>query len=185
MATAPGSPANPVAQRPPLAIRVAKSVAAVVAFVATLLGIVFVLWPSLRPEPPPPTRQADLSGLELERPVTFGAYLGRINQPAGGLEDAVLEERGALASFDFAIVGYKERRLPLVWQLIDARNGKVLDQSRDVFIEPEALRDSGSWPVWVPLPNGRKRRVFIQLELYEPRGVVALETLRTRTFRTD
>jgi hypothetical protein len=166
----------------PLAFRLTKSIAAVVAFIASLLGIVFLLWPSLKPEAPSPTRNVELSGLTLEPSVTFGAYLGRINQPPGGLEDAVLKERGALASFDFVIEGYKDRPLPLAWQLIDARGGEVLDENRDIRLEPEVTKDSGTWHVWVPLPKGERKRVFIMIQLFQPRGVLALKTLRTRTF---
>jgi hypothetical protein len=177
-----GAQVPPATPSRPLPLRLAKAAAAVVAFVGSVLGIVFVLWPSLKPEAPSPIRRVELSGVTLERPVTFGAYLRRIQQPAGGLEDAVLRQRGALASFDFVIEGYKNRRLPLAWQLVEARGGDVLDESRDVWLEPEVTKDSGTWPVWVPLPRGRPRRVFIQCALYEPRGVVALETFRTRTF---
>ena len=164
------------------AVRAAKAVAALVAFVASVLGVLFLLWPSLKPEPPSRIRKVDLSQLRLERPVTFGAYLRRIHQPPGDLTDAMLNQRGALASFDFKLVGYKDRRLPIAWQLIDTRAGEVLAENRDVWLEPEASNDSGNWPVWVPLPKGGRRRVFIEVKLYEPRGVVALRTLRTRAF---
>jgi hypothetical protein len=163
-------------------IRVAKAVAAIVAFCGTLLGIIFVLWPSLKPEGPSPTRRVALSELTLERPVTFGAYMRRINQPSGGLERAVLERRGALVSFHFVIEGYKDRALPVAWQLIDARSGEPIDANKDIRLTPEARKDSGTWPVWVPLPSGRPRHVFIEIQLFEPRGVVAVRTLRTKEF---
>jgi TIR domain len=137
---------------------------------------------SPKPEPPSPTRRVAMSGLKVERPVTFGAYLRRIHQPRGGLTDAVVNERGALVSFDFVIEGFKGRRLPLVRQLIDARGGDVLGEDRDISLKPEATKDSGNWPIWVPLRRAQHRRVFIQVQLYEPRGIIALKTLRTRTF---
>jgi hypothetical protein len=172
----------PTAPSRPLALRFTKSIPAVVAFIASVLGIVFLLWPSLKPEAQSPTRHVELSEPTLERSVTFGAYLKRINQPPGGLEDAVLKERGALASFDFVIEGYKDRPLPLTWQLIDTRSGEVLDENRDIRLEAEVTKDSGTWHVWVPLPKGERKRVFIMIELFQPGGVIALETLRTRTF---
>jgi hypothetical protein len=179
MADTPAPAATPPR---PLAIRLAKAVSAVVGFIAVLLGLIFLLWPSLKPEPPSPTRDVKLSHLTLERPVTFGAYLRRINQSAGGLEPAVLKQAGALAAFDFTVEGYKDRRLPLAWQLVDAGNGEKLDGNRDLSIKPEVTKDSGNWPLWVPLPKGHPRRLFIEIQLYEPRGVVALGSLRTRTF---
>jgi hypothetical protein len=176
------APAPPAAPSRPLALRLGKSIAALVAFTASVLGIVFVLWPSLKPEAPSPTRDVQLSEPSLEQSVTFAAYLERIGQPPGGLEDAVLRERGALASFDFVIEGYKERPLPLTWQLIDARGGKVLNENDDIRLEAEVTKDSGTWHVWVPLPKGERKRVFIMIQLFQPDGVIALETLRTRTF---
>jgi hypothetical protein len=172
----------PAAAPQPLVLRLAKTTAAVVAFTGSVLGIVFVLWPSLKPEPPSPTHRVDLSELRLERGVTKAAYLRRIHQPAGGLEDAVLNERGALASFDFEIEGYKNRRLPVVSQLVEARGGDVIEENRDIGLTPEATEDRGNWPIWVPLPRGERRRVFIQMQLYEPRGVIALKTLTTHPF---
>jgi hypothetical protein len=172
----------PAASRRPLALRLAKAMAALVGFVGSLLAIIFLLWPSLKPEAPSPTRHVALSGLKLERPVTFGAYLKRIRQPPGGLEDAVLNERGALVSFDFVIEGYKNRPLPLTWQLIDARDGTVVDENPDIRLEPEVTKDSGTWRTWVPLSKRKRRRVFVLIELFQPRGVIALKTLRTRTF---
>jgi hypothetical protein len=173
---------SPAESQRPLPIRLAKGASAVVAFVAAVLGVIFVLWPSLKPEAPSPTRGVELTHLTLERPVTFGAYLKRINQAAGGLEPAVLKQRGALAAFHFTIEGYKNSRLPLEWQLVDARTGERLDGNRDLSIKPEVPTDSGNWRLWVPLPKGRPRRLFITIQLYQPRGVVPLGSLRTRTF---
>jgi hypothetical protein len=138
---------------------------------------------SPKPEAPSSTRRVALSGLKLEPDVTRGAYLRRIHQPAGGLAAAVLNERGALVSFDFVVEGFKDRRLPLVWQLIDARGGDVLDENRDIWLKPDATKDSGNWPIWVPLRRARHRRAYIQVQLYEPRGVIALKTLRTSTLK--
>jgi hypothetical protein len=137
---------------------------------------------STKPEAPSRTRRVTMSGLKVERPVTFGAYLRRIHQPRAGLTDAVVNERGVLVSFDFVIEGFKGSRLPLVWQLIVARGGDVLDENRDISLKPEAIKDSGNWPIWLSLRRAQHRRVFIQVQLYEPRGIIALKTLRTHTF---
>lgn len=177
-----GTELPPVVPARSLALRISKAIAALVAFTGTVLGIIFLLWPSLKPEPPSPTHRVALSELKLERPVTFGAYLRRIHQDPGGLEDAVLNERGALVSFDFVIEGYKKRSLPLTWQLIEANGGDVLKENRDITLKPEVTKDSANWAAWVPLPRGHRRRVFIEVILYEPRGVIAMKTLRTGTF---
>jgi hypothetical protein len=169
----------------PVALRVAKATAAIVAFVGSALAVIFLLFPQLKPEAPSPVRQVTLSQLELEPHVTFGAYLRRDHRDPGGLEAAVLKQPGALVTFHFVAEGYKDRRLPIVSQLINARTGNVMNENRDRWLEPEVTKDSGSWRAWAPLPSGRHRRVFIQVELYEPRGVVPMRTLRTKTFGID
>jgi hypothetical protein len=165
-----------------LPVRIARWTAAVVGFAATLTGLIFALWPALKPEGPPAVRSAKLSNLAVDRNITFGQYLDRIEQSRRPYGRAELAERGVLVQFDFAIQGYKGKRLPLRWQLIDARSGEQLDQSRDLLITPLASSDSGSWPVWVKTPRGRSRRLYVQLQLYNDRGSVPLSRLRTETF---
>ena len=75
----------------------------------------------------------------------------------------MLNERGALVSFDFVIEGYKKRSLPLTWQLIEANGGDVLKENRDITLKPEVTKDSANWAAWVPLPRGHRRRVFIEV----------------------
>jgi len=164
-----------------LPVRIGRWTSALVGFVAALLGVVFVLFPALKPEGPAPTKSATLSNPVREM-LSWGQYLDRKDLDRGPYDDAALRRRGIFVEFDYAIEGYKEKALPLRWQLIDARGGDQLGKSRDTQIVPEASTDKASWDVWVPLPQRRVQRVFVQLQLYEQRGNVPIGRLRTPAF---
>jgi hypothetical protein len=152
--------------------------------VAATLGIALLVWAALgsHGEQAPPTKAAKLSDLTLDRNISFGQYLKRKELSQAPYTAAQLGRRGAFVAFDFKIQGYQGKRLPLRWQLIDARTGDQLAQSRDVAITPEAQTDGGSWDVWVPIPRGAGRRFFVQVQLYDDRGIVPLGRQRTATF---
>lgn len=149
----------------------ARSISAVVAFAATLLGIVFVLWPRLQPEGPPETRRATLDNFMLDRNVTFGQSLDRGDLSRAPYEHDQLVRPGVLVRFDVIITGYRGKRLPLHWQLIDEDSGEKLADSRDLSIKPGASTDQNTLPIWVPRPKGRERSLVVEVTLYDPRGV--------------
>jgi len=161
-----------------------------------VVGGLLALWPSIKPQGVPatkaarPTHQpqgvpatkaARLTHLSLDRDITFGQYLDRKELSRKPYTASVLGRRGAYVAFDFRVEGYRGKRLPLRWQLIDARTGDQLDQSRDVSITPDATTDQGSWDVWVPLPRGH-RRLYVQVQLYDDAGLVPIGRLRTERF---
>jgi hypothetical protein len=150
---------------------------------AAVLAVGLLLWFALKPQgnEAPATRQASLANPTLEH-ISFGQYLDRKEIDRASYQPAVLRRPGAFVMFDFKIRGYNGKRLPLRWQLIDARKGDQLKQSRDISITPDANSDSGTWDVWVQLPGGADRRLFVQVQLYNDRGVVPIARLRTKTF---
>jgi TIR domain len=147
---------------------------------AVVAGL-FALWPSIKPQDAPATKAARLSNLTLDRDITFGQYLDRKALPRKPYEPPDLARRGAYVAFDFRITGYKGKRLPLRWQLVDARTDDQLDQSRALGITPGAATDQGSWDVWVPLPRGH-RQFYVQVQLYDNKGLVPIGRLRTERF---
>jgi hypothetical protein len=161
--------------------RVARAIAGAVGCAATILGVVFVLWPSLKPEAPPTDRGARLSHAQVAPDLTFGEYLDRIEQSRRPYGPAVLGRRGAYVEFDFSVRGYKGKELPLRWQLLDARTGAQLDHSRALRIEPAVNTDAGSWNVWTPLPPGT-RRMYVEIQLYNDAGTVPIGRIRTPDF---
>jgi hypothetical protein len=160
---------------------VARAIVGAVGFAATVIGLVFVLWPSLKPEPPPADQGATLSNAQVEPGMTFGAYLDRIGQSRGSLDRATLAQRGAFVEFDFAVRGYKDKHLPLGWQLLDARSGAQLGADRKLRVTPHADRDSGAWNVWIPLQH-KARRMYAQIALYNLSGV-PIGRVRSPVFR--
>jgi hypothetical protein len=156
-------------------------VAGAVGFVATVLGVIFVLWPSLKPEGPPADQGATLSNAQVDTGMTFGAYLDRISQSRRPYDAATLAQRGAYVEFDFVVRGYKGRRLPLGWQLLDAGSGAPLGQSRALRLTPKADRDAGSWSFWIPLARSAPR-MYAQIALYNLDGV-PIGRVRSAVFR--
>ena len=129
---------------------------------------------------PPAARSATLSNVTLDRSVAFGQYLDRIKLTRTPYTPATLSRRGAYVEFDYAIAGYKGKRLPLRWQLVDARTADQLAQSEDLGIKAQATTDRGTWFVWVPLPHGHGRRFFVQIQLYKQDGRVPLSRVCAR-----
>jgi len=162
-------------------VQIAKTVGAVVSFAATATGLIFVVWPALKPDEPPVTKGATLTSVTLDR-MSFGQYLDRIAQSHVGHRRAQLERPVAVVGFDFSIRGYRNKQLPLQWRIVDARTGDQIDQSRDLFLTPEASEDQATWSVWVPVPRGRNRRFFVEVELLDDRGAVPLGRVRTDLF---
>jgi hypothetical protein len=160
---------------------VARAIAGGVGLVATVIGLVFVLWPSLKPEGPPADQGATLSNAQVDTGMTFGAYLDRISQSRRPYDAATLVQRGAYVEFDFVVRGYKGRHLPLGWQLLDAGSGAPLGQSRALRLTPKADRDAGSWSFWIPLARSAPH-MYAQIALYNLDGV-PVGRVRSAVFR--
>lgn len=165
-----------------LPVRIARWASGVVGFTATVLGLVFVLFPALKPEPPPPVKGATLTNATPEQ-LTWGQYLDRDDVDRAPYDAAALRRRGIYVEFDYTIEGYKDKPLPLRWQLIDAQSGEQLGNARDTHITALANSDRGTQPVWVQLPQRPARLVYVQLQFFEPKGVVSIGRVRTPSLR--
>jgi hypothetical protein len=148
-----------------------------------MTGLIFGLWPALKPEEPAATKGATLSNATADN-VSFGQYLDRTAQSRSGWGYAQLHRQGVLVSFDVNMNGYWNKRLRLQWGLIDARTGDQIADNRHFFLTPEASEDQVRWPAWVPVPRGRERRCFVEIELLDDRGVIPLGHVRTPRFGT-
>jgi hypothetical protein len=145
-----------------------------------MTGLIFGLWPALQPSEPPTIKGAILTNVTVDH-VSFGQYLDRIALIRSPYPPAQLERPGALVGFDFNIKGYRNKVLPLQWRLIDAKTGDQVDRSRDLLLTPAANEDQNSWSVWVPIPRGRSRRFFVEVELLDDHGY-PLGRVRTDRF---
>jgi hypothetical protein len=148
-----------------------------------LIGLIFVLWPTLKPEEPPTTKAATLS-VTLDR-VSLGQYLDRTGQSRVGYPSAVLRRQGALVRFIVNIKGYRNTRLLLAWQLIDAQSGDLISQARNHHVAAEVTEDQGGEPIWVPVPRGCQRRFVIELELLDESRAISLASTRTPRFSSS
>jgi hypothetical protein len=163
--------------------RIGRALAATATVAATVVGLLFVLWPELKPEAPPTAKGAELSDATLDRKATFAQYLDRLAESHAPFQRAQLRRRGVLIGFRMMAQGYNGARLPLRWQLINARTGSQVAQSQDLFYTPEAEEDRNTWSVWVPVPSGDRRVFFVEIELRDDRNAVPLDRLRTQRFR--
>jgi len=165
-----------------LPLRIARATSAVVGFVATLLSVIFVLVPASLPEGPPEDKGADLSRATAQW-LSFGQYLDRTDTGAAGHDASALRRRGLLVEFDFAIDGYKKEPLRLRYGLVDAAGGEQLDKSSDTEFEPQTTRERGSFPLWIPRPARRAKRVYVQVQLFARDADTAIGRVRTPVLR--
>jgi hypothetical protein len=165
-------------------LSVLSATATAVGLVTAVLGLVFLLLPQLKPAPPAPPpahTAARLRTVAFEEGVTFGEYLARTDQHAGGLNAVVLRRRGVLVTFRFDIFGYKGQRLPLRWHQLDARSGRSIGEQDAVTITATADRHEGDWSAWIATPRAAGPYAVV-VNLMSPDGRVPLATLRTPRF---
>ena len=167
-----------------------KAAATVLGLVASVLGLVFLLWPNLQPERAPSVGSATFSPRKPELSLlTFGQYLDRKGLPRSPYSSAQLARRGALASFRIVVSGYRGRSLPLRELLVNNRTGDVVNQAnKRTVLTPDRQDSPTTWDWWTPLP--RQRGPFkILIEIYPPgtkpdsTDVTALDTTNTELFR--
>lgn len=130
----------------------------------------------------PPTVKGAKLGDVVQEELSWGQYLDRTQGLHRAPYDAAaLRQRGIYVDFHFSIDGYRDKELPLRYELLDARNGDQLGQSSNALIVPTAQTDSGRWSVWVPLGQHAARPVNVELILYDQTGKIPLDDIRTPT----
>ncbi len=166
----------------------AKALGGLATLVSSVLAVVFLLVPNLKPEPTPAEGSATFAEPTLEQPVTFGQYLDRIELPRDVYTPDDLARPGALAGFGLTIKGFKGERLPLRWFVLDTVSHEIVDgQSKRHTFEPDRNVAPLTWSVWIPLPAaaGPFKAVF---EIYPPGaqpgqpGLAPLDRTETETF---
>jgi hypothetical protein len=148
-----------------------------VGLVSAVLGIVFVLWPNIKPESRPSEKKARLSQLVVVPNVSFEQYLKRIDQPRGGLTRDVLARRGAFIEFHATVIGFRGRKLPLKREVVDTTTGNEVGESRSTIITPYANSESFVWHDWALVPP-RRHRYDVVLTLLQEDGIVPLDEIR-------
>src|SRR5207248_4718441 len=127
---------------------------AVVSLITGLVSLVFVFKPGCQPQSGPDNASATISDVSVERGITFGQYLQRMDYPAGTLSKTYLDRRGALVQFHFKISGFKGKTLPLETQLInDDTHNLVGGTQKGISIKPGTNADEDDWFVWASVPK--------------------------------
>jgi hypothetical protein len=141
---------------------------AVVALVGTVVGLVFVFKPGWQPTPPPDVGTLEILDSSVRQPVTFGRYLERVRLPALDLTKAYRQRRGLLIEFDYEASGFRGKRLPIQWELVDAKTNDRVAGDDAVAIEPSTNHESAKWFVWLAAPKPGKR-YYVTVSIYQPR----------------
>jgi hypothetical protein len=153
-------PQQPWHKRIPTVVQYASGV---VGLATATLGLVFLVWPNVKPQQSPAALASPLE-LRLENPVTFRQYLLLEGLPADGASSSQLEKLGALVRVEAKPTGFRGRRLPLRWLLIEENGGPVA-QEKALDLEPEA--DVSLYHrIWVepPAPG----RYFLRVQVFPP-----------------
>ena len=174
-APAPDEPAGRT-RRNPLAYFLQKrnplvyvgQAAGVVALIGSVVGLLFVFKPGWKPEPPPDVGTLKIVESSVRQPVTFGRYLERVRLPPLDMTKAFLQRRGLLIEFDYQAEGFRGKRLPIQWELVDAKTNDRVRGDDAVGITPSTNDEAAKWFVWVPAPQAG-RRYYVTVTLYQPR----------------
>jgi ribosomal protein L40E len=162
-------------EQEPRSFTLIKQLGAVAAAIATILGLLFLLWPSIKPVEPP-TLSAVLSNVSVEPNVTREEFLRRNNSPTSGYTREQLQTNGAVVAFDVQLKGFEGRWCPSRWSIYDAPSDtrvpeiELADQPGTIF-QPEVADDHAGDKIWVQFPD-RAGSYKVRLEIYDDKGVL-------------
>ena len=175
------------------------AVVAVVALVSSLTGIVFDLWPELRPDPR--TRLAgDVSIFAVDPGVTYGEYLERTSFSDEDRRRRIalvcngrqmcgqLSLRGEQVYIETTVEGFKRRAVVLRLSLYVAATQRRVAGVSDVEVARERLdapSDRAVVPVWLICPPARSAKSFVRVELYHRGDDVLLAVADSKPFTAD
>lgn len=152
---------------------------AVAGALATMVGLVFVLFPALQPPKTSAEATATLSNLEVDHNITLEDYLRRPGVPARAVADAAsrlsqeqYERAGSIVYFDVELRGFEEERCFLRWSVYDAESNKpvagLIGQSAwpsDIIVSHHQVSRAVK-ETWVPFPRDGEGAYLVDLELY-------------------
>jgi hypothetical protein len=142
--------------------------AGVVALVASVVGLLFVFKPGWKPEPPPDVGTLKIAESSVRQPVTFGRYLERLRLPPLDMTKEFLQRPGLQVEFDYQAEGFRGKRLPIQWELVDAKTNDRVRGDDAVAIVPSTNNEAAKWFVWVPAPEAG-RTYYVTVTIYQPR----------------
>jgi hypothetical protein len=143
----------------------------VVGLLGGIASLVFLLLPNIQPKPDPPVREASFAELQVEPGLTRRQYLQRVDLDPGGLDAKTLAQRGAFLEFDVRATGYRDKRLALKLELLNATTGDEVGQEQSTTIRPQADEDAIAWHAFLVYPPRATGSFVARMELLDPAGV--------------
>lgn len=145
---------------------------AIAGAVAAILGLIFLLFPRLKPEDPPEL-DAKISAVALERDIALETYLKRNNRPTPrGFTCVELMSNGMLVKPTVELTGLKGQTVHLRWSMYEAGAERLVPANwypdRVLFSPPKytpmSQRDKWIFEYWLPYPRAQGE-YFARLEL--------------------
>ena len=104
----------------------------------------------------------------------YADYLDQARIGRSGRSEKELATRGVIINYEVTMAGYRNKRLPLKWSLIDAKTkANVVDPALTnqlaLTITPDACSFHVGHPIWVHPPAGQL--YYVQLYLYDDNAI--------------
>jgi hypothetical protein len=143
--------------------------------IASVLGVLFLLFPNLRPEGNPEELSAEISDLKTEHSILLEQYLKRSGLSTSDYTVRELQTTGIIIYFTVVAHGFRERTLSSQWSIFDAKTQRQIAEEGfsnrpGPEFTPEARRDRAGSDIWVPIPP-REGTFYIRLELRDDQKV--------------
>lgn len=155
-----------------------KGVGAVATTVATILGILPWVFPSLQPQPPSSETWAEITALREGPHLSLGEYIQRPGVGAEARRDAETlseedrERVGSILFFDVEATGYEGESIHAVWSLYEVDTGKAISGLTNQkawpysLLAPRSQSRKLSLETWVPFSREHEDPVLASLELF-------------------
>jgi hypothetical protein len=156
-------------------------IAGVVTLITGVLSLVFIARPGCKPQPPQDRGIANIGKPQVITPVTFRTYLRKLELPTGTLSAQKLSRVGVMIEFRYHALGFGGKRLPLHWELDDAKTNNLIAEDRNLVITPSTNDETRTFFIWVPVPRTR-RSYYVTGKLLRPGEAALLSDFRTGAF---
>jgi hypothetical protein len=154
---------------------------ALVGLVTGVVTLLFLFFPGLKPVHVD-VGTAAITDVQVRQPVTLHRYLQETQSEEGSMSPAFLKQPGVLVSFHYQLDGFGGQKIPLRWELNNARTNDLVAQDKAISIKPTTNSEGRDWYVWVPQPK-RRGKYYITVTLYQPeKQVVPLKHFDTKPF---
>jgi hypothetical protein len=151
--------------------------------ISGIVTLVFIFKPDWRPIGSPDVGKLTISGVKVKTHITFRRYLQRVGSSEGTMAKAYLRQQGVLAEFRFDATGFRGKRLPIHWELVNAKTNEAVADDESVGITPSTNDEARQWFVWAPLPKTRKT-YYLTITIYQPQKQrVPLHDFDTKSFK--